>query len=126
MYYNCNTIISLDRKPDEAEGIMRAINFRPKVDPKKLMQIAKKQRYEDLSGFINDAIEEKLRHIHQNPRGHKLMNAIQKAVYEHNGWTFTKAPTAEAAEITKRARVMRADKGGTASLRDVIKKLEKI
>ncbi len=60
---------------------MQAINFRPKVDPRKLREIAKKQHYSDLSGFINDAIEEKLRHINESPKDHKLVSSIKKAKY---------------------------------------------
>jgi hypothetical protein len=105
---------------------MRGINFRPKVDPGKLLQIAKKQNYSDLSGFINDAIEEKIRHIHEDPRDHKLINALKKAVYEYNGWSFSKPPVKEALKIKKRAQAMRGGKAKAIPLGDVIKKLEKL
>ena len=105
---------------------MRGINFRPKVDPGKLLQIAKKQNYSDLSGFINDAIEEKIRHIHENPRDHKLINDLKKAVYEYNGWSFSKPPVKEAVQIKKRAQAMRDGKMRSIPLADIIKKLEKI
>jgi hypothetical protein len=105
---------------------MRGINFRPKVDPGKLLQIAKKQHYSDLSGFINDAIEEKIRHIHEDPRDHKLVGAIKKAVYEYNGWTFSKPPMKEAVKIKKKAEAMRSGKEKSIPLSDIIHKLEKI
>ena len=105
---------------------MQAINFRPKVDPRKLREIAKKQHYSDLSGFINDAIEEKLRHIQESPRDHKLVSSIEKAVYEYNGWTLSKPSAKEAAEIKKNAEAMRSGKVKTIPLGDIIKKLEKI
>jgi hypothetical protein len=105
---------------------MRGINFRPKVDPGKLLQIAKKEHYSDLSGFINDAIEEKIRHIHEDPRDHKLVNSIKKALYEYNGWTFSKPTDREARAIKKRAEAMRAGKAGSIPLSDVIHELEKM
>jgi hypothetical protein len=105
---------------------MRAINFRPKVDPGKLMQIAKKQNYSDLSGFINDAIEEKIRHIHEDPRDHKLIQALKKAVVEYNGWTFSKPSAKEAARIKKTASAMTTGKTKSIPLSDVIRKLEKL
>jgi len=105
---------------------MQAINFRPKVDPRKLREIAKKQHYPDLSGFINDAIEEKIRHIHESPKDHKLVSAIKKALYEYNDWTFSKPPAKEAVEIKKRAESMRSGRVKSIPLGDVIKKLEKI
>jgi hypothetical protein len=105
---------------------MQAINFRPKVNPKKLREIAKKQHYADLSSFINEAIDEKIRHIHEGPGDHKLVSAIKKAVYEYNGWAFSKPPVKEAAEIKKRAEAMRSGKAKSTPLSDVIKKLEKI
>ena len=104
---------------------MRAINFRPKVSPHKLKEIAKKQNYPDLSGFINDAIEEKIRHIHEDPRDHKLVGTIKKAVYEYNGWTFSKPPAKEAKEIAKTAKAMRSGKVRSIPLGDIIKKIEK-
>jgi len=105
---------------------MQAINFRPKVNPRKLREIAKKQHYPDLSGFINDAIEEKIRHIHEDPRDQKLVSTIKKALYEYNGWTFSKPSTKEVAEIKKRAESMRSGKTKSIPLGDVIKKLEKL
>ncbi|GEM_PF-2124336 len=105
---------------------MRGINFRPKVDPGKLLQIAKKQHYADLSGFINDAIEEKIRHIHEDPRDHKLISSIKKAVYEYNGWTFSKPSLKEAVKIKKKAEAMRSRKGKSIPLSDIIHKLEKM
>lgn len=105
---------------------MRAINFRPKVNPHKLKEIAKKQNYRDLSSFINDAIEEKIRHIHESPRDYKLVGAIKKAIYEHNGWTFSKPPAKEVKEIKKRAEAMRSGKVKSIPLADIIKKLEKL
>jgi len=105
---------------------MQAINFRPKVNPRKLREIAKKQRYADLSGFINDAIEEKIRHIQEDPRDHKLVGAIKKAVHEYNVWTFSKPPAKEAAEIKKHAGDMRSGKAKSIPLGEVIKKLQKI
>ena len=105
---------------------MRGINFRPKVDPGKLLQIAKKQNYSDLSGFINDAIEEKIRHIHEDPRDHKLISSIKKAVYEYNGWAFSKPSGKEALKIKKQAEAMRSGKTKSILLSDIIHKLEKI
>jgi hypothetical protein len=105
---------------------MQAINFRPKVNPQKLREIAKKQHYADLSSFINEAIEEKIRHIHESPRDHKLVSSIKKAVHEYNGWAFSKPPASEAAEIKKRAADMRSGKAKSTPLSEVIKKLEKI
>jgi vacuolar-type H+-ATPase subunit E/Vma4 len=105
---------------------MRGINFRPKVDPGKLLQIAKKQNYSDLSGFINDAIEEKIRHIHEDPRDHKLMSSLKKAVYEYNGWTFSKPPVKEAVKIKGQAEKMRSGKAKSVPLSDIIHKLEKL
>ena len=105
---------------------MQAINFRPKVNPSKLREIAKKQHYADLSSFINEAIDEKIRHIHESPKDHKLVSSIKKAVYEYNGWTFSKPPAKEAAEIKRRAAGMRSGKIKTTPLSEVIKRLEKI
>jgi len=105
---------------------MRAINFRPKVDPGKLLQIAKKQHYSDLSGFINDAIEDKIRHIHEDPRDHKLITSIKKAVYEYNGWAFSKPSDKEAVKIKKKAAAMRSGKAKSIPLSDIIQKLEKM
>ena len=105
---------------------MQAINFRPKVNPKKLREIAKKEHYADLSSFINEAIDEKIRHIHEGPGEHKLVSAIKKAVYEYNGWVFSKPTAKEAAEIKKRAQAMCSGKAEAIALSDVIKKLEKI
>ncbi len=102
---------------------MRAINFRPKVDPGKLLQIAKKQNYSDLSGFINDAIEEKIRHIHEDPRDHKLILSLKKAVHEYNGWTFSKPSAKEAARIQKGAEAMKAGRTKSIPLGGVIEKL---
>ncbi len=102
---------------------MQAINFRPKVDPDKLRQIAKKQHYSDLSSFINEAIDEKIRQIHESPKDHKLVNSIKKAVYEYNGWAFSKPPAKEAAEIKRRAEAMRSGKAKSIPLGEVIKKL---
>ena len=105
---------------------MRGINFRPKVDPGKLLQIAKKQHYSDLSGFINDAIEEKIRHVHEDPRDHKLISSIKKALYEYNNWTFSKPSPQEAVKIKKRAEEMRSGKEKSIPLSDIIHKLEKM
>ncbi len=105
---------------------MRAINFRPKVDPIKLLKIAKGQHYPDLSGFINDAIEEKIRHIHEEPRDHKLVNSLKKAVYEYNGWSFSKPSVKEAVKIKKTAEGMRTGKVKSIPLGDLIRKLEKM
>lgn len=105
---------------------MRGINFRPKVEPRKLLAIAKQQHYSDLSGFINAAIEEKIRHIHENPRDHKLMSAIKKAIYEYNGWNFSKPPAPEAIQIKRKAAAMRASKAKSVPLSDLIQKLSKL
>jgi len=105
---------------------MQAINFRPKVNPQKLREIAKKQHYADLSSFINEAIDEKIRHIQESPRDHKLVSSIKKAVYEYNGWAFSKPPASEAAEIKKWAGDMRSGKVKSTPLSEVIKKVEKI
>ena len=105
---------------------MRAINFRPKVDPGKLLQIAKKQNYSDLSGFINDAIEEKIRHIHEDPRDHKLINTLKKAIHEYNGWIFSKPSAKEATRIKKSVEAMKAGRTKSIPLSDVIRKLEKL
>lgn len=105
---------------------MQAINFRPKVSPRKLREIAEKQHYPDLSSFINEAIEEKIRHIHESPKDHKLVSAIKKAVYEYNGWNFSRPPANEAVEIKKRAEAMRSGKVKSTSLGNVMKRLEKI
>lgn len=103
---------------------MRAIiNFRPKVDPGTLRKIAVKQHYPDLSGFINDAIEEKIRSIHANPRDEKLVTDIKKAVYEYNGWQFSKPSTREAADIRKRVRSVRSGKTKAIPLDTVLKRL---
>src|SRR5665213_1284015 len=107
-------------------GTMRGINFRPKVDPGKLLQIAKKQHYSDLSGFINDAIEEKIRHVHEDPRDHKLISSIKKALHEYNDWTFSKPTPQEAVKIKKRAEEMRSGKEKSIPLSDIIHKLEKM
>jgi len=104
---------------------MRAIiNFRPKVDPATLRKIAEKQNYPDLSGFINDAIEEKIRNIHAHPRDEKLMNDIKKAVYEFNGWSFSKPSAREAVEIRKRGGSARSGRTKAWPLNDVLKKLK--
>ena len=103
---------------------MQAINFRPKVSPQKLREIAKKQHYADLSSFINEAIDEKIHHIHESPKDHKLVSAIKKAVYEYNGWSFSKTSAKEGAAIKKRAADMRSGKIKLTPLSEVIKKLE--
>lgn len=103
---------------------MKAINFRPKVEPLKLKEIAKRQHYADLSGFINDAIEAKIRNIYESPHDERLVGAIKKAVYEYNGLTFSKPPVREAREIKTRAEAMRSGKVKAMPLGDLIKKLE--
>lgn len=102
---------------------MKAINFRPKVEPQNLREIAKRYHYEDLSGFINDAIDEKLRNIHQNPHDEKLVSAIKKAVYEYQGWTFSKPTAKEARAIRAKAASMRSGREKSVPLGEVIKKL---
>jgi hypothetical protein len=103
---------------------MQAINFRPKVDPKKLREIIKQQHYPDLTSFINDAIEEKIRHAYENPKDHKLINSIKRAVYEYNGWSFSNPSSKEAAEIKKKAAAMRSGKAKSKSLNAIIRSLE--
>jgi hypothetical protein len=105
---------------------MKAINFRPKVESAQLKEIAKQYHYADLSGFINDAIDEKIRSIHQSPRDEKLVGAIKKAVYEYNGLRFSKPSLKEARAIKSKAAAMRLGKEKSVSLSMVIKKLEKL
>lgn len=104
---------------------MKAINFRPQVDPERLREIAKEQHYPDLSSFINEAINEKIIHFQESPKDQKLVSAIKKAVYEYNGWTFSKPPDKEASEIKERVKLMRSEKIKSIPLSLVIKKLEK-
>ncbi len=102
------------------------ITFRPKADPDQLRKIAKNQHYPDLSAFINDAIEEKIRNIHANPKDEKLVNDIKKAVYDYNGWVFAKPTAQESSAIKKRAEAMRLGKEKSIPLADVIKRLERM
>jgi len=105
---------------------MKAINFRPKVEAAQLKEIAKQYHYTDLSGFINDAIDEKIRSIHQSPRDEKLVSTIKKAVYEYNGLTFSKPSSGKAKAIKAKALAMRSGKAKSVPLNEVIKKLEKL
>ena len=104
---------------------MKAINFRPKVESKKLKEIAKQQHYVDLSGFINDAIDAKIRNIYESPHDEKLVSAIKKALYEYNGLTFSKPTANEEREIKAKAETMRSGKVKSVPLNEIIKKLEK-
>ena len=104
----------------------KTITFRPVIDAAALRQVARKQKYRDLSEFINDAIREKTEKDAGDPEARRFLARVHEAAFDFMGWKFSKPTAAESVEIRKGVKEMKAGKVKTVSSRQLIKHLEKL
>jgi len=104
----------------------KTITFRPVIDTAALRLVAKRQKYRDLSEFINDAIREKAEKATEDPEARRFLSRVAEAAYEYMGWKFRKPTAVEAVEIRRGVKEMKSGKVKTISSQQLLKHIEKL